>query len=99
MTKIADILLIFNFPSLFISEIVNKGKAQRSALKGPLRALRLCVLCILAPVSLIAVPLYLRYHVYNEQMYPLGVSDMRLVDSSVSTTWCQVSVPYVRHCI
>lgn len=70
-------------------EILNKGKAQRSALKGPFRALRLCVLCILAPVSLIAVPLYLRYHVYNEQVYPLGVSDMRLVDTSVSTMWCQ----------
>ncbi|KAI5752114.1 hypothetical protein M8J77_013969 [Diaphorina citri] len=70
-------------------EILHKGKAQRSALKGPLRALRLCILCILAPCCFIAIPLYLRYHVYNEQVYPLGVSDMRLVDTSVSTTWCQ----------
>ncbi|KAL1462724.1 hypothetical protein WDU94_014537, partial [Cyamophila willieti] len=74
------------------TEILHKGKAQRSVLKGPLRALRLCVLCILAPVMLIATPLYLRYHVYNEQVYPLGVSDMRLVDTSVSTTWCQKQI-------
>uniref|UniRef100_A0A8D8TT01 E3 ubiquitin-protein ligase APD1-4 middle domain-containing protein n=1 Tax=Cacopsylla melanoneura TaxID=428564 RepID=A0A8D8TT01_9HEMI len=73
-------------------EILHKGKAQRSALKGPFRALRLCVLCILAPVMLIATPLYLRYHVYNEQVYPLGVSDMRLVDTSVSTMWCQKQI-------
>lgn len=39
---------------------------------------------------LIAVPLYLRYHVYSEHVVPLGMSDMRLVDSKISTTWCQV---------
>lgn len=28
---------------------------------------------------------------YDAQLYPLGISDMRLIDSKVSTTWCQVS--------
>uniref|UniRef100_A0A1B0D8B7 E3 ubiquitin-protein ligase APD1-4 middle domain-containing protein n=1 Tax=Phlebotomus papatasi TaxID=29031 RepID=A0A1B0D8B7_PHLPP len=30
-----------------------------------------------------------RYRVYDAQLYPLGISDMRLIDSKVSTTWCQ----------
>lgn len=31
----------------------------------------------------------MRYRVYSEQIYPLGMSDMRLVDNKISTTWCQ----------
>uniref|UniRef100_A0A6M2DFQ3 Putative conserved plasma membrane protein n=1 Tax=Xenopsylla cheopis TaxID=163159 RepID=A0A6M2DFQ3_XENCH len=61
-------------------------------LRGPLRALRLCILSALLPGLLIAVPLYMRYYVYRDQLYPLGVSDMRLIDGKVSTTWCQKQV-------
>jgi len=50
---------------------------------------RLCILIVLIPGVLIAGPLYLRFHVYGEQLYPVGMSDMRLLDSRVSTTWCQ----------
>ncbi|KAJ3665389.1 hypothetical protein Zmor_000886 [Zophobas morio] len=57
--------------------------------KGPLRVVRLCVLGIFLPSVLIAVPLYMRYHVYGHQLYPLAMSDMRLIDNKVSTTWCQ----------
>jgi hypothetical protein len=63
---------------------------QRRNLKVPLRAVRLCILIVLFPGVLIAVPLYLRFHVYGEQLYPVGMSDMRLLDNRVSTTWCQV---------
>jgi hypothetical protein len=65
-------------------------------MKVPLRAVRLCILTVLIPGVLIAVPLYLRFHVYGEQFYPVGMSDMRLLDSRVSTTWCQVSWKYDR---
>lgn len=33
----------------------------------------------------------MRYRVYGHQLYPLAMSDMRMLDSKVSTTWCQVS--------
>lgn len=65
--------------------------ADRCRLKGPLRVFRLCLLAVLLPGLLIAVPLYLRYRVYSEHVVPLGMSDMRLVDNKISTTWCQVS--------
>lgn len=58
-------------------------------LKVPLRAVRLCILIVLFPSLLVAVPLYMRFHVYGEQLYPVGISDMRLLDNRVSTTWCQ----------
>lgn len=32
-----------------------------------------------------------RHRVYDYQVYPIGMSDMRLIDNKVSTTWCQVS--------
>lgn len=57
--------------------------------QGPKRAVRLCVLCIVLPGLLIGVPLYLKHHIFAFQMYPVGMSDMRLIDSKVSTTWCQ----------
>lgn len=31
-----------------------------------------------------------RHRVYDYQVYPIGMSDMRLIDNRVSTTWCQV---------
>lgn len=33
-----------------------------------------------------------RHHVFAYQMYPVGMSDMRLIDGKVSTTWCQQQV-------
>uniref|UniRef100_A0A1B0CLC0 Putative conserved plasma membrane protein n=1 Tax=Lutzomyia longipalpis TaxID=7200 RepID=A0A1B0CLC0_LUTLO len=56
---------------------------------GPRKVIRLLILGILVPGILISVPIYLRYRVYDAQLYPLGISDMRLIDSKVSTTWCQ----------
>ena len=64
---------------------------HKRSLKVPLRAVRLCILIVLFPGLLVAVPLYMRFHVYGEQLYPIGMSDMRLLDNRVSTTWCQVS--------
>ncbi|GLG97423.1 Uncharacterized protein GBIM_04188 [Gryllus bimaculatus] len=64
----------------------------RRTLKGPLRALRLCLLAVLLPGLLVAGPLYLRFHIYADQVYPLAMSDMRLLDGRVSTTWCQRQV-------
>lgn len=64
---------------------------RQGTLKGPLRLLRLCILGTFLPAFLITGPLYLRYRVYSEQLYPLAASDQRLIDGKVSTTWCQVS--------
>ncbi|CAG9135808.1 unnamed protein product [Plutella xylostella] len=33
-----------------------------------------------------------RYRVFSSQMYPMGMTDMRLIDGKVSTTWCQRQV-------
>lgn len=33
-----------------------------------------------------------RHNVFAYQMYPVGMSDMRLIDGKVSTTWCQRQV-------
>nr|AEE63527.1 unknown [Dendroctonus ponderosae] len=58
-------------------------------LKGPLRVVRLCILGVVVPTLILGVPLYLRYNVYGAQLYPLAMSDMRMIDNRVSTTWCQ----------
>ncbi|XP_065343023.1 uncharacterized protein LOC135941429 isoform X2 [Cloeon dipterum] len=58
-------------------------------LQGPCRLVRLCLLGVLVPACLVAVPLYVRYHVLHEQQYPVAFSDVRLIDGHVSTTWCQ----------
>lgn len=61
----------------------------KKKLKGPLRVFRLCILGILLPCIIAVCILYLRYRVYVEQLYPLAVSDMRMLDNRMSTTWCQ----------
>ncbi|XP_011258449.1 uncharacterized protein LOC105252643 isoform X2 [Camponotus floridanus] len=65
---------------------------RKSNYKVPLRVMRLCVLGMFLPSALIAVPLYVRYHVYSEQLYALTISDQRLIDAKVSTFWCQKQV-------
>lgn len=65
-------------------------KRSSRNLKGPLRVVRLCILGVVVPTLILGVPLYLRYNVYGAQLYPLAMSDMRMIDNRVSTTWCQV---------
>lgn len=62
---------------------------KSKTLQGPKRAIRLCLLGIILPGLFISVPLYLKHRVYDYQVYPIGMSDMRLIDNRVSTTWCQ----------
>ncbi|XP_063982987.1 uncharacterized protein LOC135165530 isoform X1 [Diachasmimorpha longicaudata] len=59
---------------------------------GPLRLARLCILGMFLPAILVAGPVYLRYRVYSEQLYPLAATDQRLIDGKISTTWCQRQV-------
>ena len=68
---------------------LSQFKKKPRSYKGPLRVLRLCILGIALPTALVSVPLYLRYHVYSNQLYPFAVSDMRLLDRRISTVWCQ----------
>lgn len=70
--------------------VTEAQKVKRNSLQGPLRVAKLCVFSILVPGLLLSIPLYMRYNVYIQQAYPLGMSDMRLLEKRVSTTWCQV---------
>ncbi|KAG5874028.1 hypothetical protein JTB14_032004 [Gonioctena quinquepunctata] len=66
-----------------------KRNIQGNSLGLPLRVARLFFLGIVLPCVLLSVPLYMRYRVYGLQLYPLAMSDMRMLDSKMSTTWCQ----------
>ncbi|KAJ8673425.1 hypothetical protein QAD02_004687 [Eretmocerus hayati] len=65
---------------------------KRARCKVPLRLARLFFLGILLPALFIAGPVYMRYRVFSEQLYPLAISDQRLIDGRISTTWCQRQV-------
>ncbi|KAG6458418.1 uncharacterized protein LOC115448815 [Manduca sexta] len=66
--------------------------APRSCYRTPLRLCRLLVLLVTIPSMFIVVPLYLRFRVFSAQMYPMSMTDMRLIDSKISPTWCQRQV-------
>ncbi|XP_056635740.1 uncharacterized protein LOC130444560 isoform X2 [Diorhabda sublineata] len=76
------------FPTLQNSSLYQRTSSG-NPWKLPLKVIKLFLLCILIPCFLIGMPLYLRFRVYNHQLYPLAMSDMRLIDNKVSTTWCQ----------
>lgn len=84
------LVLPTEFP-LYRRQNSQSTRKKKQGLKGPLRVLRLCLLGILVPCVLSISILYMRYRVYVEQLYPLTISDMRMLDSRISTTWCQVS--------
>ncbi|XP_043475237.1 uncharacterized protein LOC122506891 isoform X2 [Leptopilina heterotoma] len=67
-------------------------QCRKLEFKVPLRLIRLCVLGTFLPAILVAGPIYLRYRVYSVQLYPLTISDQRLIDGKISTTWCQRQV-------
>ncbi|XP_034826297.1 uncharacterized protein [Maniola hyperantus] len=66
--------------------------SSRSCYKGPIRLCRLLALMIVLPSLFIFIPLYMRYRVFSGQMYPMSMTDMRLIDSKISPTWCQRQV-------
>ncbi|XP_038218083.1 uncharacterized protein LOC119836720 [Zerene cesonia] len=66
--------------------------SSRSCYKGPIRLCRLLALLIVLPSLFIFIPLYMRYRVFSGQMYPMSMTDMRLIDSKISPTWCQRQV-------
>ncbi|XP_063373642.1 uncharacterized protein LOC134661462 [Cydia amplana] len=66
--------------------------ASRGLFRGPLRICRLLAFLILLPSLFIFIPLYMRYRVFQAQMYPMSMTDMRLIDSKISPTWCQRQV-------
>ncbi|CAH0714807.1 unnamed protein product, partial [Brenthis ino] len=67
-------------------------RASRSCNKGPIRLCRLLSLMIVLPCLFIFIPLHMRYRAFSGQMYPMGMTDMRLIDSKISPTWCQVGL-------
>ncbi|XP_045540259.1 uncharacterized protein LOC106710343 isoform X1 [Papilio machaon] len=65
---------------------------SRACYQGPIRLCRLLALMIVLPCMFIFIPLYMRYKVFSGQMYPMSMTDMRLIDSKISPTWCQRQV-------
>ncbi|XP_045519653.1 uncharacterized protein LOC123711216 isoform X1 [Pieris brassicae] len=65
---------------------------NRSCYKGPIRLCRLLILMIVLPSICIFTPLYMKYRVFSGQMYPMSMTDMRLIDGKISPTWCQTQV-------
>ncbi|XP_068624078.1 uncharacterized protein [Battus philenor] len=65
---------------------------SRSCHQGPIRLCRMLALMIVVPCLFIFIPLYMRYRVFSGQMYPMSMTDMRLIDSRISPTWCQRQV-------
>ncbi|XP_072946425.1 uncharacterized protein [Epargyreus clarus] len=66
--------------------------ASRTCYQGPIRLCRLLILMIFLPSLFIFIPLYMRYRVFSGQMYPMSMTDMRLIDSKISPLWCQRQV-------
>ncbi|CAG9792544.1 unnamed protein product [Diatraea saccharalis] len=66
--------------------------ASRDCYRGPIKICRLLALLIFLPSVFIFMPLYMRYRVFSGQMYPMSMTDMRLIDGRISTTWCQRQV-------
>ncbi|VVC95794.1 unnamed protein product [Leptidea sinapis] len=64
----------------------------KTCCKGPIRLCRLLAFMIILPSLFIFIPLYMRYRVFSSQMYPMSMTDMRLIDSKISPTWCQRQV-------
>lgn len=84
------IILLFFLDTLYV-QINKKDEVRKNELKGTKRVVKLFIFCALLPGVLLTVPLYLRFRVYIQQVYPIGASDMRIIDNKISTTWCQVN--------
>ncbi|CAG4995515.1 unnamed protein product [Parnassius apollo] len=65
---------------------------SRSCYLVPMKLCRMLALMIVVPCLFILVPLYMKYRVFSGQMYPMSMTDMRLIDSRISPTWCQRQV-------
>ncbi|KAF2366999.1 protein of unknown function DUF4793 [Trinorchestia longiramus] len=66
-----------------------KFHGHSGLLRGPRKVLRLCIFALLIPLGLVVVPLYIRTVRYPPKMIAMAPSDQRLLDSSVSSIWCQ----------
>jgi len=68
-----------------------KWKSKSSAIKGPKRMCKFCILAIVVPIVLLCIPLYMRYQALRPHLFTLSPSDMKLLnhESRVSTVWCE----------
>merc|ERR1719309_1063335 len=65
--------------------------SARSQSKGPLRLCRFCLLSVMLPISLLCIPLYMRFVSLRPHLLTLSPTDMKLLNHEhrVSTTWCR----------
>lgn len=45
---------------------------------------------VILPTLCIVIPIYAKFITYADTRIAFGASDMRVLDSHMSTTWCQV---------
>ena len=69
---------------------VPKRKSTPLWKSSPVKMVCLCCFGVMVPVLCIVVPVYARYILYADSIVTFAASDMRLVDSHISTAWCQV---------
>ena len=57
-----------------------KWKSKSSAIKGPKRMCKFCILAIVVPIVLLCIPLYMRYQALRPHLFTLSPSDMKLLN-------------------
>ncbi|KAL1114824.1 hypothetical protein AAG570_007648 [Ranatra chinensis] len=67
-------------------------RRKKKPTKTALKVVSLFIMTVFVPGFLLGTPVYMRYFVYQDQIYPVGMLDTRLVDARMSTTWCQSQI-------
>ena len=57
-----------------------KWNSKSSAIKGPKRMCKFCILAIVVPIVLLCIPLYMRYQALRPHLFTLSPSDMKLLN-------------------
>lgn len=59
---------------------------------GIRRVLVFCILVAVLPITLIAIPLYLRHIIYADVAYAVTESDIMEINDGISTIFCSVNI-------
>ena len=65
-----------------------KWKSNSSAIKGPKRMCKFCLLAIVIPIVLLCIPLYMRYQALRPHIFSLSPSDMKLLNQVLQFFLC-----------
>ena len=67
------------------------AKKKSCLIQGPVRLCKFCLLGIFFPVTLLCIPLYMRFISLRPHVFTLSPNDMKLLnyEHTVSTMWCK----------